>query len=76
MSVARSCAMLPAMERWEYLIVYWADNLASARATDGRIWQDGDEPPAVERVLNELGAEGWELVSLSSTAVLKRPIED
>lgn len=63
------------MQKWEYLVI------ATERASSYPLYSDGFTPkqletrPAIWDVLNELGNEGWELVSGEAGHLfyLKRP---
>jgi hypothetical protein len=63
------------MQKWEYLTL-WAEQ--GWRASDGRYW----DAPTAYVILEELGREGWELVTITNTGPgyyewhFKRPIED
>ena len=63
--------------RWEYLeltAIGHNEPLADARnalvsTTDGRYWKAKMPKEAIIAVLNELGAEGWELVSTGGSTL-------
>jgi len=65
------------MQRWEYVeltAVGHHEPLADARnalvsTTDGRYWKTKMAKGAIITVLNELGAEGWELVSTGGSTL-------
>ena len=67
-------------EKWEYLIVADGGNSLNSVQTPGQRKQKefGREAVTVERNLDRLGNEGWELVAVSGTPneptfTLKRP---
>ena len=54
-------------QQWEYKIVSFSSILAKVDKADiDMVWADGDSEPylSLRSYLDELGAEGWELVSL------------
>ncbi len=67
------------MQKWEYLVLVHAWN----EEKQDFFWNnDSTDPDKIERKLNKLGQEGWELVdtrTISSASAFyhfKRPIEE
>jgi hypothetical protein len=66
--------------RWEYRVIQYVGSVWSSK---GEWSQPGQEDWSTEQVLNHLGADGWELVSLgpvhgqgstpAAAYILKRP---
>ena len=42
-------------QTWEHLAIDWCD---------GASWQEGDPQTSLDRMLNDQGDEGWELVAV------------
>ena len=57
--------------RWEYLVVsFHAQNGWRARFINGRELKEWMQGPQLHAVLDQLGADGWELVSVTKTEPL------
>jgi len=67
-----AAALKPAGKaRWEYLVVsFHAQNGLHARFINGRELKEWTRGPQLHTVLDQLGADGWELVSVTKAEPL------
>lgn len=67
------------MQKWEYLRFQFMGNYYDVNGVEFRVEETGNRPKLLVELLNQLGKDGWELISTdvdSEGYLFKRPVEE